>query len=320
MSRPGRRKDKIQNAWKLVDIVNQAVLSNFINMEKEAQNTPITTPIKDTIKSTPFSRESYGYIDNDTITSNNPNSINMEEGSSDSSNRPQSKLEQTELRRLPALHDCHRLRWIYTYLGAQPVKEAYSTQPFFRDGSGKQAEYHRTRTSTIQTWPRKTEGRKTFHIWIHHPQIGKGKTEPQQLVWAKQETWRVVEEFSRHFGLADLRMEQEPDWAEWIVKNKALDGTLRPVIEAEPDLAQRELGLSINKWSHPDKVEWTGRDATKKIMELRYLLSEGMEELKTLAPAIIEMQKQNLELIRSNKIIAESVRLIQDRLLRGGKL
>lgn len=271
----------------------------------------IKDTIKDTIKSTPILREVNGYIDNDTITNNNSSSIRI-------GREPQSELEQTELGRLPALHDCHRLRWIYSYLGAQPVRDAFAAQPFFRDGSGKQAEYHWTRTSTIQTWPRKTEGRKKFHIWIHHPQIGKGRTEPQQLVWAKQECWRIVGEFSRKFGLADLKMEDEPDWAEWIVKNQALDSTLRPIIEEQPELAKAELGLSINKTSHPGKVEWTGRDATRKIMELRYLLTDGLEELKSLMPTISEMQGQNLELIRATRQISESVVLIQS-ILKNGK-
>lgn len=311
---------------------------NLIKMEPGSrismhhpESTPITPPIQTTIKQPPIPRRGYGNMINDAnaiaISSTN-NIINK------------SELLQSELEHpvLPGLHDAHRLTWVFSYEGAQPTRGAFVWRYWFKDKSGKQYGFHWTRHDTIQTWPKKREGRKKLEIWIHHPLIGKNRTEPQQLVWAKQECWRILEEFGRHHGIAGLRQEKGPNFAEWIVKNKKLDDLLRPYLEAEPDLCWELLHLKINKISHPDKIEKAGKTATDEIMymrnllidgtlgeifrgkeDLRWLLNEGREELKTITPIMVEIQQQNLKLIRDFKVLAESVRLIQYKLEELGK-
>jgi hypothetical protein len=202
--------------------------------------------ITDTIKTASPQRESYGYISN--------SSKQLQLGS-------------------VQYFDSHRIRFIYSYEGAQPVQGSVEQIPFGRNGWGIQAKFEWTRRSTIQTFPKKSAGRKRLHLWIHHPG---GKEAVEQVISARKEAYRIMEEFSRKYGLVDVQVEREPDFSEWTIENRHLDGLVRPMVDAEPKLCMEKLGLRENHTSHPGKEEFIGRSAKDEVLEFSHLLKGGM--------------------------------------------
>jgi hypothetical protein len=160
-------------------------------------------------------------------------------------------------------HKGHRYLFVFRYDGQQPIHAADSVSTFGKYGTITKARYNYHEDKAIVfSYPH------SLLVWITHP---KGDRTAQELAEAHKSAWRVAESFSRKHGIA-ITSEKDAGFSEHTIENKPLDSLIRPIVLEEPELAKEKLGLSINQTSHKNKVEWTGKPAKERVMELERLL------------------------------------------------
>lgn len=132
---------------------------------------------------------------------------------------------------------------------------------------------------------------KCFKVWIHHPP---GIKTADQVFEAHTLAWKCALDFARKHGVRILRW-NPAQFSEHTVENSALDAFLRPIVEANPDLCDRKLGLVIDK-SHTwptrrgqprkYKLEWRKGKLTEgpipeyeRVMKIEWLSGHGFDDL-----------------------------------------
>lgn len=130
-----------------------------------------------------------------------------------------------------------------------------------------------------------------FKVWIHHPP---GIKTAEQVFEAHTLAWKCALDFARKHGVRILRW-NPAQFSEHTVENSALDAFLRPIVEANPDLCDRKLGLVIDK-SHTwpkrrgqprkYKLEWRKGPKTEgpvpeyeRVMKIEWLSGHGFDDL-----------------------------------------
>jgi hypothetical protein len=167
------------------------------------------------------------------------------------------------------IHKGHRYLFVFQYEGVQPIHNADSVSSWGRYGTVKQSRfnYHEDK-AIVFALPH------ALKIWIKHPS---GNRTAKELAEAHQSAWRVAQSFIHKHGIA-ITSEKSAGFSEHTIESKPLDNLIRPTVVQEPELAKKELGLSINQTSHKNKVEWTGKPAKERVIVLERILDGHLEE------------------------------------------
>ena len=174
---------------------------------------------------------------------------------------PKSTIQQSLGSEKPVrLFSLHKLPFVYTYEGAQPIRDAYSIRKIGRDGSGRQVYYWwKEDMAGIQVF------RNCFIIWIKKP---KGMMMDEQIGEARERADAVARKFGMKFGLGNIRLKSEPPseaYPDVIVEDKSVAKVLDKVAK-EGDMP---VDITKNKTSHKGKWEtnWTKGKRLEKVLE-----------------------------------------------------
>jgi hypothetical protein len=187
-------------------------------------------------------------------------------------------------------HKGHRYLFVFRYEGPQPIRSADAVGSWGRYGTVKQARFNYSEDKAIVfSLPH------TLKIWIKHPD---GSRTAKELATARRTAWQVAESFSRKYGIQILS-EKSPNFSEHTVENKPLDNLMRPMVQEEPELAKKKLGLSVNQTSHKNKVEWTGKTAKERVMALEKLLdTDVLAKIETIEQGVGAIAEGQERIIR----------------------